>query len=235
MIHSAINGHNNKITAQASAAVWIQVLPGLFWSLLFFMRIPFPLRFVLPDLFDTYDVMVDVLPDFIGWIILLIAFSRLDDGTDGRKGFMWLCGIALFAAVVNAFFSPLIQHRTQGRDDFLSLWLVINLIRFYLIVIEVWIFWLACSAISNVAKGQNRRGLGKAARLVKAGYGLMPLWFLSFFALPAVFFVVIPQATGPSLPRMFFLMLLALISVMFSYGLRIAAMVVVHKTRKLLK
>jgi len=199
------------------------------------MSIPLPLRLVLPGQFDAYDLTVDLLPDFIGWIILIVAFGKLDAGTDGKKWFLWLCSIAFFAAVVDAVFSPLIQHKGQGNYDFLSLILVINIIRFFLLIVEVWIVWIAFSAISNLPQVRDRQPFNKIVKVVKTAYGLMPLWFLSFFALPAVFFVVIPQATGPSLPRMFFLMLLALISVMFSYGLRIAAMVVVHKTRKLLK
>lgn len=216
---------------------WSPVLGCLFWSLIFFMDINLPLRMILPNLFETYDIRVDILPAFIGWFILIKGLNKSSLQNLQKKRFLWLCGIAFIFAVFDAILSPWLQWRTLGGNELPYLRHVINIWRFYQVVSELLLVWFACSVIAYIARVRGRVVLDITARLVRIGYLLSPLWFLTLLVMSEIVVSRIGPIGPPKSPGLFHWVLIAVVVLFywfFTPVLRIVAMVLMWKGRKLI-
>ncbi|MFA6240802.1 MAG: hypothetical protein WC655_07730 [Candidatus Hydrogenedentales bacterium] len=149
---------------------------AMFWAFLFFLD--FGIGF--------NGVTLDILPDIVGWLLMLSALKAIPDlSPDVRP----LRTLALWLAVLSLF--SLIQIKGASGTGVTGLTIVYTLHYLFTAILELIYIWMLCGLIMGMGLAYRCAALAERADFRRKFYAILQL---SFLVLPGILMIINDRA-----------------------------------------
>ena len=149
---------------------------AMFWAFLFFLD--FGIGF--------NGVTLDILPDIVGWLLMLSALNAIPDlSPDVRP----LRTLALWLAVLSLF--SLIQIKGASGTGVTGLTIVYTLHHLFTTILDLVYIWMLCGLIMGMGLACRRAALAERADFRRKLYAILLLFFL---VLPGILTIINDRA-----------------------------------------
>ena len=129
----------------------------MFWAFVFFLDFKFGVN----------DISVDLLPDFVGWILIVTALGKLLELSPRVGGMKKLAGWLLFISIFSV-----IEIKFRAFESWQSPFLVFGLV---LMGLRLLFIWRLCALIMDMAKDVGDRSIYAKAEFRRLLYLLLVL------------------------------------------------------------